>query len=108
MRAYESGVTVSELARSYRVHHSTVSDHLNRSAMARRTPALDEGQVKQATQLYAAGLSFRAIGRQLGVHAGTVRRYLFHAGIKPSPMVESEAAGGCHLGMARDHAGERA
>lgn len=86
-QAIAAGASVSEVARRYRVHHSTISDHLNRPEGPRKTPAMGPVEVEQAIDLYRSGLSFRAIGRGLGVHASTVRQYLLNAGVKPRSRV---------------------
>jgi len=75
-------VAVDELARQFAVHRSTVLDHLNRSNARRRYPALDEGGVKEAVQLYRSGVSLRGIGTRLGVHASTVRLTLLRVGVR--------------------------
>lgn len=82
-QAIVAGASVAEVARRYRVHHSTISDRLNRSEGLRKTPAMNAVEVEQAIGLYVSGLSFRVIGREFGVHASTVRQYLVDAGVKP-------------------------
>jgi IS30 family transposase len=74
---YRFGLSVLELARKYKVHRHTVSAHLEREGVAVRgqlkmTPQL----VDRAKQLYAAGQSLTAIGKQLGVEASTVGKAL--------------------------------
>lgn len=81
--AVNDGVAISQLARQYGVDDSTVRDHLSRPRTKRRSPALTGQEVLLATQLYRTGTSFRGIGKQLGVHASTVRQYLLKAGIQP-------------------------
>ncbi|HTW07413.1 MAG TPA: helix-turn-helix domain-containing protein [Acidimicrobiales bacterium] len=81
--AADAGLMVSEIARHYHVHHSTISDHLNRPPRARRSPALDEPMLNLAIKLYVSGLSFTAVGRELGIHAATVREYLIKACVQP-------------------------
>jgi hypothetical protein len=70
------------LAALFRIHRSTVLDHLNRSGMARRYPALDAYQVEEAARLYEAGQSLRAIGIHFGRHASTVRLALIKTGVR--------------------------
>lgn len=81
VRAYEHGMTVNELAERFRVHRSTVLDHLNRSTARRRNPALDGRRVELARKLYESGLSLRDLGLTLNVHASTVRLALVKSGV---------------------------
>jgi hypothetical protein len=81
--AAKDGVPLSELAHRYDIDRSTVVDHLNRPVTPRRYPALGEAQVEEAVGLYEAGMSFREVGRTLGVHASTARQYLIRAGVGP-------------------------
>ena len=78
--AYRDGGPINDLAAHFRIHRSTVLDHLNRSGMARRNPALEACQVEEAARLYEAGQSLRAIGIHFGRHASTVRLALIKAG----------------------------
>jgi IS30 family transposase len=80
--AYRDGTPVNDLATQFRVHRSTVLDHLNRSGMPRRYRALDAYQVEEAARLYEAGQSLRAIGIHFGRHASTLRLALIKAGFR--------------------------
>jgi hypothetical protein len=62
MVADETGVSVNDLAARFKIHRSTVLEHLNRSGTPRRYPALDPTQVEEAARLYRQGKSLRAIG----------------------------------------------
>ena len=79
--SYERGTPVNMLADEFRIHRSTVPDHVNRSTARRRYPALDDGGVQTAEQLYRTGLSLRDVGLVLKVHASTVRSVLLRAGV---------------------------
>jgi len=79
--AYRAGAPVNDLAAQFRIHRSTVLDHLNRSDTPRRYPALDSCQVEEAARFYEAGQSLRAIGIHFGRHASTVRLALIKAGV---------------------------
>ena len=80
--AYGTGLGINDLAVRFKIHRSTVLEHLNRSETPRRYPALDPGQVEEAAQLYRAGQSLRAIGVHFGRHASTVRMALIRAGVR--------------------------
>jgi transposase len=80
--AYRSGAAVNDLAARFKIHRSTVLEHLNRSDTPRRYPALDAFQVEEAAQLYEGGQSLRAIGIHFGRHAATVRLALIKVGVR--------------------------
>jgi transposase-like protein len=80
LRSYDRGTPVNKLADEFKIHRSTVLDHLNRSTTRRRYPALDDKGLETAKQLYASGLSLRDVGLTLEVHASTVRFALMSAG----------------------------
>ena len=46
--AYRSGIAFNDLAARFKIRRSTVLDHLNRSDIPRRYPALDADQVEEA------------------------------------------------------------
>jgi DNA invertase Pin-like site-specific DNA recombinase len=80
--AYEAGAPVSDLAKRFHIHRSTVFDHLNRQERRPgRYPALDTEAVDEAVGLYQSGMSLREVGLVVGVHADTVRRALIRVGI---------------------------
>lgn len=78
---YEAGSGVQELASKYGVHRATVFAHLQRREVPRRRPGLDEQEQAEAVRLSRAGMSMRAIGRQMGVDRKAVRAALVEAGI---------------------------
>jgi hypothetical protein len=80
--AYRSGVAINDLAERFKIHRSTVLEHLNRSDNPRRYPALDAFQVEEAARLYEGGQSLRAIGIHFGRHAATVRLALIKVGVR--------------------------
>ena len=81
LESYERGTPVNMLADRFHIHRSTVLDHLNRSTVRRRYPALDDRGIRTAKQLYGGGLSLRDVGLTLEVHASTVRTALLNAGV---------------------------
>jgi len=80
--AYGTGVGINDLAGRFKIHRSTVLEHLNRSETPRRYPAMDPGQVEEAARLYRQGQSLRALGVHFGRHASTVRMALIKARVQ--------------------------
>ncbi|MGH9044210.1 MAG: helix-turn-helix domain-containing protein, partial [Acidimicrobiales bacterium] len=73
--AYRRGVTVEELAASFRVSQTTVLGHVRRHGVLKRDRrALSPDDVDRAAKLYAEGLSADWIAEELKVGASTVRR----------------------------------
>lgn len=79
---YRSGATINFLAQQYRIHRTTVYEHLDRQGVPRRQRGPTPEQVRLAAKLYEGGLSLARIGEQVGIDAQTVRRYLADAGIE--------------------------
>ena len=70
---YCSGVSLVELARTFGVHESTVRAQLRRNEVEPRSFRKLHGELLQrAIELFEAGASFRAIGRELGLNRQTV------------------------------------
>ena len=84
---YQQGVPVRDICRRYSISKQQVSDLRNARGIPRRPRGLSDEQKRQAEQHYLAGQSCATIGRQFGVHAETVRRYLRTTGIalRPKP-----------------------
>ena len=82
---YQQGVPVREICQRYDISRQQVSDLRNARGILRRPRGLSDEQKRQAEQHYLAGQSCAAIGRQFGVHAETVRRYLHNTGITLRP-----------------------
>ena len=82
---YQQGVPVREICQRYDISRQQVSDLRNARGIPRRPRGLSDEQKHQAEQHYLAGRSCAAIGRQFGVHAETVRRYLHTTGITLRP-----------------------
>ena len=78
---YQRGVPVGEICQRYGISKQQVSDLRNARGIPRRPRGLSEEQKRQAEQYYLAGQSCATIGRQFGVHAETVRRYLRTTGV---------------------------
>ena len=82
---YQQGVPVREICQRYGISRQQVSDLRNARGIPRRPRGLSDEQKRQAEQHYLAGQSCATIGRQFGVHAETVRRYLRTAGVALRP-----------------------
>ena len=82
---YQQGVPVREICQRYGISRQQVSDLRNARGIPRRPCGLSDEQKHQAEQHYLAGRSCAAIGRQFGVHAETVRRYLRTTGVALRP-----------------------
>ena len=82
---YQQGVPVREICQRYCISRQQVSDLRNARGIPRRPRGLSDEQKRQAKQRYIAGQSCATIGRQFGVHAETVRRYLRTTGIALRP-----------------------
>ena len=78
---YLAGFIVRALAQKYEIHRGTVSKHLTRRGVVRRTPGLDIDDAAEAVQLHRSGSSMRSISRTLGVDRKVVRASLVRAGV---------------------------
>jgi hypothetical protein len=81
-KAYESGATLKDLARDFRVHRNTAMELLERNGIARRGKGPSDSQVAEAIRLYAEGQSTAVIGRCFGFSADTIRHRLMDAGVE--------------------------
>ncbi|MDK9294391.1 hypothetical protein FAM19031_001489 [Propionibacterium freudenreichii] len=79
---YLAGGSPDELAERYGIHRATVFAHLRRRDVPRRRLGLDEVESAEAVRLYRAGVSLRAIGRQVGADRKAVRKALVEANVK--------------------------
>jgi len=79
---YRAGATVYELAERFKIHRTTVSDHLYREGVKMRGVGLDLAHVERAVSLYDQGWSVARIGSQLGANGGTVWRALRAQGVQ--------------------------
>ena len=87
VRAYEVGATVPDLVERYGIHRTTVLAHLERQGVPRRPNRfkLTEGQLAEASQLYAKGWSLIPLGKRFGVDDGTMRKALLREGVMLRP-----------------------
>lgn len=82
---YRQGVPVREICQRYGISKQQLSDLRKARGIPRRPRGLNDEQKRQAEQHYLAGQSCATIGRQFGVHAETVRRYLHTTGVALRP-----------------------
>lgn len=87
VKLYLSGESVSELARQFRVHRTTVMAQLDRHGVPRRPQLrkLTDEQVQAAAAMYCAGNSTVAVGDHFDVDAATVQRALKKVGVEMRP-----------------------
>lgn len=81
VQAYESGLTVYELADRFGCHRTTVSGALKSHGVRMRRLPLTEEQTEEAVRLYDSGLSLAKVGERVGANAETVRQRLLERGI---------------------------
>jgi hypothetical protein len=73
--SYREGATVyDDPAELFKIHRTTVSEHLRRQRVRMRRQSLDMQQVDVATSLYEQGWLVAKIGRRCDVDATTVWR----------------------------------
>jgi DNA-binding CsgD family transcriptional regulator len=87
VRRYVAGESVRELAAGFRIHRTTVLEHLTKWGVERRPNRrkLSDTEVAQAARIYAGGVSLEELGEQLGVSAETVRKELRQASVTRRP-----------------------
>ena len=73
-RDYSAGATVTELAKQFGIHRTTVMDHLRRQGVPKQGRRLSHEQIRQAKYMRNMGMSYEAIGRAFGVDGETIKR----------------------------------
>lgn len=79
---YQSGMTIKRLSDRYRIHRTTVYEHLDRNGVPRRQRGLSPRQIQQAGVLYESGLSLAKVGARFNVDAQTVRDRIAEEGVQ--------------------------
>ena len=79
---YQSGSTIKELTAQFQVHHTTVSNVLERCGVPRRNRPLTPEQIEHAIKAYQVGSSSKMIGDLLGVGGSTIWWTLRRAGLE--------------------------
>ena len=84
---YVRGATVSQLARKWKIHRTTVMDHLKRHHVPTKAHRrkLTDTDVTKASELYRAGDSLAKLGQWFGVDGKTIARELKAIGITMRP-----------------------
>jgi lambda repressor-like predicted transcriptional regulator len=72
----EAGATVYELAAEFGCHRTTVAERLKKAGIVMRLQSPEAVVTDAMESLHRSGLSYPAIGKQLGYSANTVRKYL--------------------------------
>jgi predicted transcriptional regulator len=73
---HEGGATAYELAAEFGCHRTTVAAQLKKAGIAMQYQSPTSEAIASMVRLYATGLSFQEVGKQLGFCANTVRKYL--------------------------------
>ena len=84
---YVQGQSVAQLSRSWKIHRTTVMDHLERNDTPRRPHRrkMTDAQVEQAAERYQAGESLAKLGIRYDVDPQTVSRELKKIAVKIRP-----------------------
>jgi DNA-binding CsgD family transcriptional regulator len=87
IRRYVAGESVRDLAAGFRIHRTTVLEHLAKRDIERRPNRrkLTDAEVAEVARMYEAGSSLEDLGEQFGVSAETVRKELRQAGVTRRP-----------------------
>ena len=73
---YRNGKTVYELAPIFGIARQTVGIILRRHGVDTSRRKLDKSDRTEIERLRAEGLSYERIGERLGIHGGTVWRFM--------------------------------
>lgn len=85
--AYKAGANIRQLAANFGVHRTTVTAHLDRQRIRghHTLTAWTDDTLREATELYATGLSLAAVATRFGIDAQTVANRLRRAGVPVRP-----------------------
>jgi DNA-binding CsgD family transcriptional regulator len=78
---YQNGIPAHQIAERLNIHRITVSNYLDRFAVAKRPKGLTDQQTDEAVLAYEAGDSFATIGRRLGFSPMTISLALRRQGV---------------------------
>jgi uncharacterized protein (DUF433 family) len=83
VRFYEAGHSTLQSATEFGINRETVLEHLKRAAAARRPNArkMNDEQVTQAAELYAANARLATVAKHFDVNAATIRSEFNQAGL---------------------------
>lgn len=82
---YESGVSSTELQRTYRLSKGSVLKLLGESGVAKRRKPLAEDEVAGMSELYTQGCTIREIAAEVGHAKTTVQDALERSGVEMRP-----------------------
>ena len=80
--AYSEGMAIHEIAKEFKINRVTVSKHLERAGVIKRSRSMSEVQIDEAVQDYGGGQSLDKIGNRLGFDSTTVLRELRLRGVR--------------------------
>jgi lambda repressor-like predicted transcriptional regulator len=85
--AYESGLTLAELASSFGADRRTLANRLEQRGIPRRSRRLTDHQIDAAATLYNQGWSLARIAEHFGVYPQSIRYRLLRTGVvlRPRP-----------------------
>jgi DNA-binding CsgD family transcriptional regulator len=78
---YEAGDSMQNLARIWRLHRTTVADHLRRAGVVVRDRGIPAEKIDEAIRLYSEGCSCQRLAKLYGCNSETVRQALKRAGV---------------------------
>jgi DNA-directed RNA polymerase specialized sigma24 family protein len=79
---YQSGDNMLPLAQRWRLHRTTVAEHLRRAGISVRQRGIPAERLRDAVQLYHEGWSCQRLASHFGCNAETVRQALKQAGVQ--------------------------
>ena len=79
---YMVGATMQQLAVSWKLHRTTVTEHLRRADVHMRRQGIPADEASVVAALYAQGLSCARIGARYDCDGETVRQVLLKAGVR--------------------------
>lgn len=84
---YRAGQSLSDLAKEFRIHHHTVTAHLEHCGVTRRmnTRKFSNDDLDEAARRNRVGESLATVGIAFNVDAATLRRELHRAGVTIRP-----------------------
>lgn len=78
---YQAGDSMQQLARRWRLHRTTVAEHLRRAGVSVRRRGIVDSQLDEAVRLYRAGWSCQRLAERYDRDDETIRQALRRVGI---------------------------
>ena len=79
---YEDGTSAGVIGGMFDLSKRSVIKILREAGVAIRLPRMSEAEVREATRLYASGLSLENVGKRLGRDHSTIYKALRRAGVR--------------------------